>query len=65
MAASAVTDSETAKSPTWQNRLMSKHLSKRQLWRAKCVVGTFLFTNCVQFIVMNVSAQAGNCIFEW
>ena len=61
----AVTETETAKSPTLGNRLMGKHLNKRQMWRVKCVVGTFLVTNCIQFIVMYVAASTGNCLFEW
>ena len=63
MAANAVTENES--SIPWSKRLISKQLNKRQMWRVKCVVGVFLVTNCIQFIVMNVAAQAGGCVFEW
>ena len=59
----AVTEIDT--SPKWHKRLMGKHLNAKQMWRVKCVVGVFLATNLVQFIVTGVVASTGGCFFEW
>ena len=63
MASNAVTETET--SPSWHKRLMGKHLNRKQMWRVKCVLGVFLVTNCIQYIVHGVVASTGGCFFEW
>ena len=41
-------------------------MNKRQLWRAKCTVGAFVFINCIQVLSQVVMAQLyDNGKFEW
>ena len=56
----------TDKAGAWHSRIWgTRHMNRRQYWRAQCVIGTFLVFNCVQMIILQVAAYIPQESYTW